>query len=295
MITIDRDGLTLCKIQADLFEKSLKYVNTSSSIFIRRFMNSNIAREFDSKDILNNTKSIETIYCELEEEYGKSDYGTKKYNSEAMFWTGYIYRYFSYTYEISTKQAYNLIKPNELITRYYVYHTFDPAFAINRILEEKNISFDNETLNLKLLKLIRKRNYRDKLVLSLISKDLTNDIFSEFSNENYFKYDLSNIIKDSIILGIIYDDVAIGCISLKKLNNNKVELFIILKNYRFRNKAIGTVAIDKSFKYIKTELHCNKVFVSLMRNDEKSIHFFKKLGFKYFNEDDKYLFYEKNI
>ena len=73
-------------------------------------MNSNIARDFDSKDILNDTKSIETIYEIVEQEFGESDYGTKKFGSESLFWIGYIYRYFSYTYNLSSKQVYKMIK-----------------------------------------------------------------------------------------------------------------------------------------------------------------------------------------
>ena len=114
MIKLDRDGLSLCKIQGELFEKSITNVTTSSSIFIRRFMNSMVAKEFDSKDFLNETTSINDIYRSLEEEFGKSEYGSIKFNSEVMFWIGYIYRYFSYTYNLSSKQVYKIIKPNEL-------------------------------------------------------------------------------------------------------------------------------------------------------------------------------------
>ena len=56
MIKIDSDGLLLCKIQAELFEKSSQFLKTSSLIFIRRFMNSKIAYELDNKDFLNNSK-----------------------------------------------------------------------------------------------------------------------------------------------------------------------------------------------------------------------------------------------
>ena len=49
MKKIDHDGLLLCKIQGDIFENSLKKTKTSSEIFIRRFMFSDIAKEFDSK------------------------------------------------------------------------------------------------------------------------------------------------------------------------------------------------------------------------------------------------------
>ena len=57
--------------------------------------------------------------------------------------------------------------------------------------------------------MIRKRNYNDKLVLNLITSETTNTIFSDFSYENFFKYNLSKILKDSSILGIVYDDVVI--------------------------------------------------------------------------------------
>ena len=37
---IDNDGLLLCEIQAETFEKSIDKMNSSSEIFIRRFMKS---------------------------------------------------------------------------------------------------------------------------------------------------------------------------------------------------------------------------------------------------------------
>jgi len=161
MIKIDRDGLTLCKLQGELFENSIKYVNQSSSIFIRRFMNSNIARTFDSKDILNDTKPFEMIYEIIDDEFGKSEYGSKKFGSESLFWIGYIYRYFSYTYNLSSKQVYKMIKPDELNERYYVYHTFDPAFAIERMLEEKNISLSILPNNTRSIHVFEKIGFKE--------------------------------------------------------------------------------------------------------------------------------------
>lgn len=158
MKEINKDGLLLCEIQAELFKESNFKLNCSSEVFIRRFMNSKIAIELDTSAFLDDTKTIENIFEAIENEYGKSNYGKNKFNSESLYWIGYIYRYFSYTYELTSKQVYKIVKPSELDKVYLPYHTFDPKFAIERILEEKDISFKQEDLfyrNYEIFKKIR--------------------------------------------------------------------------------------------------------------------------------------------
>ena len=95
MKKIDSNGLILCDIQSLLFEESLK-LNCSSDIFVRRFMNSNMAKSFDKKQILDDTLTINDIINNLEEEYGSFNYGHVKYEKNELNWIGHIYRYFSY-------------------------------------------------------------------------------------------------------------------------------------------------------------------------------------------------------
>ena len=52
MRKIDKDGLLLCDIQAKAFELSATTMETSSEIFIRRFMNSEVAKQLDNKAVL---------------------------------------------------------------------------------------------------------------------------------------------------------------------------------------------------------------------------------------------------
>lgn len=151
MIPMDADGLLLCEIQAELFEESVEKAGCSSEIFIRRFMNSHVVTELDSTAFLDDVKTKDNIFKEIIQEYGESSYGSNKFNKDSLYWIGYIYRYFSYTYELSSKRVYKIVKPKELNDLYLPYHTFDPKFAIERILEEKNISFDPEA--------VFKRNY----------------------------------------------------------------------------------------------------------------------------------------
>ena len=52
---------------------------------------------------------------------------------------GYLYRYWCYTFEKNSRQVYKIIKPRELRGLYYPYHSLDPAQAIDRILEAKQM------------------------------------------------------------------------------------------------------------------------------------------------------------
>ena len=132
MKKIDNDGLLLCEMQAKAFELSCKLQNTSSEIFIRRYMNSEVAKQ-QAADLL----------VLIDEEYGKSEYGSVKYSPNELYWIGYIYRYYAYTYDKTSKQVYKIVKPKELRGLFLPYHTMDAVQAIDRILEAKGFANDN--------------------------------------------------------------------------------------------------------------------------------------------------------
>lgn len=45
---MDSNGLLLARLQGNLFYESIDNTFTSSEIFIRRFMNSTVAKDFDN-------------------------------------------------------------------------------------------------------------------------------------------------------------------------------------------------------------------------------------------------------
>lgn len=49
---INKDGLLLCELQAAAFENSIDKMDSSSEIFIRRFMRSKIAKNLDNESVL---------------------------------------------------------------------------------------------------------------------------------------------------------------------------------------------------------------------------------------------------
>ncbi len=156
MKKIDKDGLLLCDLQAKTFELSLSLQNSSSEIFIRRFMNSDMAKKMDNLAVLQTNIQPRDALDLIDEEYGKSNYGSVKYTPNEMYWIGYIYRYYSYTYRKSSVQAYKTVKPKELRGLFLPYHTMDPAQAIDRILEAKGLTNDNEDEEKRQFEIYRK-------------------------------------------------------------------------------------------------------------------------------------------
>ena len=135
----DYNCLTLCHIQANLFYEYASFANCSPSIFIRRFMNSKLAKRFDDYTVLLDNSTNQSFIDELNEEYGSTSFGQPPENSEPMYWVGYVYRYWSYVYEIPSKVLIRFVQPNMLLRRYYLYHSMDIEYAIERISEEESL------------------------------------------------------------------------------------------------------------------------------------------------------------
>ena len=127
MKKIDEEGLKLCALQADIFAESLETTQCSSPIFIRRFMNSQVAARMDHRGFLLEASDAVSILNEVEAQYGPTSYGKERYGREELYWLGYLYRYWAYTYEKSSKQVYKQMKAKELRKLYYPYHSLDPA------------------------------------------------------------------------------------------------------------------------------------------------------------------------
>lgn len=156
MKKMDKDGIILCEMQASVFAKSADYVLSSSDIFIRRFMNSRVVKLLDSGDVLQTNIQAEDIIDMIEQQYGITQYGSVKYTGDELYWMGYLYRYYAYTYGISSLKVYKTIKPKELRGLFVTYHTMDPAGAIERILEAKNLLFDEEKEQKRQYEIFRK-------------------------------------------------------------------------------------------------------------------------------------------
>lgn len=142
-------------------------MDSSSEIFIRRFMRSRIAKRLDDESILDSNIQADDILDLVDEEYGISNYGSVKYTRNEMYWIGYIYRYFAITYELTSVQVYKIVKPRELRSLFLPYHTMDPSQAIERILEAKGLLTDEKSELERQYKIFRKiRNESKNKILT---------------------------------------------------------------------------------------------------------------------------------
>ena len=143
MREMDKLGLMLCRMQGRLFEASADYCESSSGIFIRRYMNSGVAKRMDDDAAMIETAVEQDVIAEVNAEYGNKKYGNKKFAREELYWIGYIYRYWSYTRNESSQYIYKIANASEMRDLYYPYHSLDPANAIERILESKGVSLED--------------------------------------------------------------------------------------------------------------------------------------------------------
>lgn len=140
MKKIDNDCLIMCKIQGRIFEKSLIKCNSSSSVFIKRFMNSHVAHSLDDESFLIGSMSDNQAIDTLNQEY-PNIYGSEKFSSEEMYWIGYLYRCWAYVYKQRSKDIVKICSPKELKSLYYAYHSLDCINVIERIMEARGIDY----------------------------------------------------------------------------------------------------------------------------------------------------------
>ena len=272
MREFDHDGLILSRKQAQLFELSLEKVKCSSEIFIRRFMNSKVVHTFDTTAFLDDNATTDNIFDEIEKEYGESEYGNNKYDNDEIYWIGYIYRYFSYTYELSSSYIYKLIKPNELRRVYYPYHTMDPKMAIERILEAKNIDLSVEGLNKKAYEIIKKVYKNSEINLIDTSHlNLLNEKPKSYGNE-----------KERICFDIIQQEKKVGKIGLKFLNDSTIQMSMEIKD----NLADRYFIVYDSLKQILKKY--NQKITTCIKKKVFKVDSFIDLGFKIISENDLY-------
>lgn len=139
MRKFDHDGLLLAEYQGKLFEKSCD-LNCSSAIFIRRFLHSNLLAKLDENKTASLSLDVNEGINSILEQFGDTDYGKEKFSKNAMFWIGYMYRYISYTREVSTKFAMKLFEYRKMNDVFLTFHTQDPEWCVKNLLEINSLS-----------------------------------------------------------------------------------------------------------------------------------------------------------
>jgi hypothetical protein len=130
----DYQGRKLAEEQAALFEASLEYFQGSSPVFVRLFMNSELACSFDDRSFLSGYSGL--TYSEVGLPFSNGaprGNGKTRYSPNQMHWLGYIYRYWAYIRSLTSVQVYRLYPASKLVQLYEPLHTQDPEGAIQTV------------------------------------------------------------------------------------------------------------------------------------------------------------------
>lgn len=123
----------MCDIQGRLFKLSVKN-GYDSKEFIKSFMNSETARQLDSDYNFLQWAGEEYILDQLTEEKEIMQNGNT-YDINTIYWIGYIYRYWHYHYNETSKNIYKQADEEVMKRNYFVFHAFDPIVAIEDLKE----------------------------------------------------------------------------------------------------------------------------------------------------------------
>ncbi len=125
--------------------------------FIRRFLHSDLVKNMDMNDTASLSLDVNEGIFSIQNQFGESDYGKIKYSKDALFWVGYMYRYISYTRGVTTKFVMNYFPYKQLNEVYYSFHTQDPEWCVQSLLEMNGQSEDVFDNNLRLKAVISAR------------------------------------------------------------------------------------------------------------------------------------------
>lgn len=153
MKDFDHDGLLLAEYQGKIFEQSTE-LRCSTGVFLRRFLHSDFLKKMDKNNVSSLSLDVNEGINSIQTQFGESDYGKTKLSKSALFWIGYIYRYLSYTRDISTKKVMKLFPYKQLNDVYYSFHTQDPEWCVRSLLEMNGLTEDVFDKNLMLKALI---------------------------------------------------------------------------------------------------------------------------------------------
>ena len=126
---------SLSQMQGALFEMSGRE-GYDSETFIRVFMHSGIAEGLDSDFDYSQWAGKEYLIERMQKEYpeGFSEQGTV-FDSETLYWAGYLYRYWHFYTGESSKEIYRQADAETINTMYYGYHTLDIKMSIDLLKE----------------------------------------------------------------------------------------------------------------------------------------------------------------
>ena len=135
---MDSLQLKLCDIQGRLFEL---FVDTEydPEALVEAFMNGEIAKNLDSEYNRMQWAGEEYLLEEILEKTGDvfAEDG-QIFSKDILYWIGYLYRYWHYYTGETSAKIYKQAPVETMVRNYMIFHTMDPALAIEDLKESYN-------------------------------------------------------------------------------------------------------------------------------------------------------------
>ena len=127
--------MTMCDTQGQLFALA-STEGYNSEAFIKTYMTSQISKDIEKDYNHLQWAGKAYILSKMEDELGSKLFkDNDTYDSEVLYWIGYIYRYWNYYTGESSKEIYKQASAKTMKSVYYSYHTMSPQMAIDRLKE----------------------------------------------------------------------------------------------------------------------------------------------------------------
>lgn len=127
--------MALCDTQGQLFELAAERVYASET-FIKAYMTSAVAADMDKEFHHIQWAGKAYILSRMEDELADQLVKVGEiYDKEALYWMGYIYRYWHFYTGESSREIYKQASAKTMNVVYLMYHTMSPEMAIDRLKE----------------------------------------------------------------------------------------------------------------------------------------------------------------
>ena len=130
---MDELELKMCDIQGRLFELSGEK-EYDSAAFIKAFMTGEVAKALDSKFNRMQWAGEEYLLAEITDGKDISKNGVI-YDKEALYWTGYLYRFWNFATNEDSKEIYRQAPAETMRRNFLIFHTLAPEVAIEDLKE----------------------------------------------------------------------------------------------------------------------------------------------------------------
>lgn len=125
----------LCDVQGNLFA-SFADANYNPESLVRVFMTSELGKNLDSEYNRMQWAGEEYLLETLLDVYkDQLEPKTEEYSKDALFWMGYVYRFWHYYKNNSSKNIYRIAPFKTMNVNYLMFHTLSVEYAIDDLNE----------------------------------------------------------------------------------------------------------------------------------------------------------------